>query len=198
MRHAAYGAAMPTVLHVRFEAGEIGRWSITSIAPVTGEDLPAARALDLHEGPTPGPAANEGAARTVAWALEGVVSNERYVERAERTRLMAHQEGLGRTAATRAALIPIRKASAWWELTQDERRGILEHSSHHIAIGLDYLPAVARRLHHCRDLGGPFDFLTWFEYAPSAAGAFEELVGRLRETEEWTYVDREVDVRLHR
>jgi hypothetical protein len=26
---------------------------------------------------------------------------------------------------------------------------------------------VARRLHHCRDLGEsePFDFLTWFEYS---------------------------------
>ncbi len=29
-----------------------------------------------------------------------------------------------------------------------------------------YLLAVARRLYHCRDLGEPFDFLTWFEYAP--------------------------------
>ena len=28
------------------------------------------------------------------------------------------------------------------------------------------------------------------------AGLFEDLVGMLRATEEWTYVEREVDVRL--
>ena len=60
------------------------------------------------------------------------------------------------------------------------------------------MPAVARRLHHARDLGGAFDFLTWFEYAPESAAAFEELVARLRATQEWSYVDREVDVRLRR
>ena len=59
-----------------------------------------------------------------------------------------------------------------------------------------HLPAVARRLHHSRDLGEPFDFLTWFEYASEYARAFEDLVGELRATEEWRYVTREVDVRL--
>jgi len=86
----------------------------------------------------------------------------------------------------------------WWELSQDERREIFEERSRHIATGLEYLPAVARRLHHGRDLGEPFDFLTWFEYAPEDAAGFEELVGRLRETDEWRYVAREVDIRLAR
>jgi hypothetical protein len=65
---------------------------------------------------------------------------------------------------------------------------------------MNYLPAVARRLHHCRDLGPdePFDFLTWFEYAPSDSAAFEELVQALRASPEWEYVDREVDIRLTR
>jgi hypothetical protein len=63
---------------------------------------------------------------------------------------------------------------------------------------LKYLPAVARQLYHCRDLGEPFDFLTWFEYAPERAAMFEDLVGVLRGTEEWTYVEREMDVRLAR
>ena len=75
---------------------------------------------------------------------------------------------------------------------------VFEDSSHHIAIGLDYLPAIARRLHHSRDLGEPFDFLTWFEFAPRHAEAFDELVRRLRETEEWRYVEREIDIRLTR
>ncbi|MCP5809994.1 chlorite dismutase family protein, partial [Klebsiella pneumoniae] len=90
-------------------------------------------------------------------------------------------------AATRAALIPIRKTQAWWDLAQDERRAIFEERSRHIGIGLDYLPAVARRLHHARELGEPFDFLTWFEYAPEHAGAFEDMVDKLRRTEEWRY-----------
>jgi len=68
----------------------------------------------------------------------------------------------------------------------------------HIATGLVYLPAIARRLHHGRDLGEPFDFLTWFEYASADADAFEDLVARLRRIEHWRYVTREVDIRLVR
>ena len=63
---------------------------------------------------------------------------------------------------------------------------------------MEYLPAVARRLLHSRELGEPFDFLTWFEYAPEHADAFEEMVSRLRCTAEWRYVEREVDVRVSR
>jgi chlorite dismutase len=132
------------------------------------------------------------------WVLRGVTSNERYVSRVEHDALVAKQESLGRLESTRAALIPITKSGAWWELPQDERRQIFEDSSRHVAIGLEYVPAVARRLHHGRDLGEPFDFLTWFEFAPNDAEAFEQLVGRLRETAEWDYVEREIDIRLVR
>jgi carbamoyl-phosphate synthase large subunit len=75
---------------------------------------------------------------------------------------------------------------------------ILEEQSRHIGIGLEYLPAVARRLHHSRELGEPFDFITWFEYAPKDVASFEELVRRLRATDEWHYVERQVDIRLRR
>lgn len=98
----------------------------------------------------------------------------------------------------KAALIPIRKTADWWALAQDERRAIFEEQSHHTAIGMDYLPAIARKLYHARDLGEPFDFLTWFEFAPEHEAAFEALVARLRATREWTYVDREIDIRLVR
>lgn len=108
------------------------------------------------------------------------------------------QAALGRNEATCAALIPIKKSSAWWELTQEERRQIFEDQSHHIAASLKYLPAIARQLYHCRDHGEPFDFLTWFEFAPEHAGMFEDLVGMLRGTEEWAYIEREVDVRVVR
>ena len=40
--------------------------------------------------------------------------------------------------------------------------------------------------------------MTWFEYAPEHAGAFDELVALLHSREERAYVDREVDIRLAR
>ncbi len=132
------------------------------------------------------------------WPLRGVTSHGRYVTRSERRVLEARQPPLGRPDATCAALIPLTKSAAWWDLAQDERRTIFEERSAHIATGLRYLPAVARKLYHCRDLGEPFDFLTWFEYAPADATAFEELVSHLRRTAEWTYVERDIDIRLER
>jgi chlorite dismutase len=160
--------------------------------PVRGEALAAVDYLAVLEGRRA--SAPDGS----AWALRGVTSHERYVTRAEHATLAARQPPLGRPETTRAALIPLRKTEAWWALSQDERRAVFEEHSHHIAVGLEYLPSVARRLHHCRDLGEPFDFLTWFEYAPSSAAAFEQLVARLRATEEWAFVEREIDLRLSR
>jgi len=120
-----------------------------------------------------------------------------YVMRAEKNEIVAKQQGLARPEATCGALIPIRKNAAWWELTQDERRSVFEQSKH-VQIGLQYLPAVARKLHHCRDLSEnePFDFLNWFEYAPIHEVEFNRLLSELRASEEWKYVDREVDIRL--
>jgi len=178
-------------LNVSFAGGATGRWEIDRIEAVVGESLPGAERLAVLERTSTAPTGS-------AWSLRGVASHERYVTREEHDALVARQPKLGRAEATRAALIPIRKTAAWWDLAQDERRKIFEERSRHISIGLEYLPAVARRLHHCRDLGEPFDFLTWFEYAPADAFAFEGLVQRLRQTEEWAYVEREVDVRLSR
>lgn len=57
---------------------------------------------------------------------------------------MGKQQGLGRPEARCAAFIPIRKNAAWWNMTQDERREILEEQSRHIRIGMNYLPAELR------------------------------------------------------
>jgi hypothetical protein len=181
---------MPPPLPVTFVAGSSGLWRIDCISTVIGEGLPAAERMAVLEGHE----ATSAPAR--CWVLRGVTSNPRYTNRAELGALGARQEGLRRPQATRAALIPIRKTAAWWDLAQDERRAIFEEQSHHIAIGLTTLPAVARRLHHSRELGEPFDFLTWFEYAPEHAATFEAMLRQLRGTPEWRYVDREVDVRL--
>jgi chlorite dismutase len=178
-------------MRVAFVGGDAGSWAVDSMTVVSGPELPAVSHLEVVEGDASTPV-------DARWVLQGVTSNERYVARSELDALVARQEALGRPGSTRAALIPITKSEDWWALPQDERRRIFEERSHHIATGLEYLPAVARRLHHGRDLGEPFDFLTWFEFAPADAERFEELVQRLRQTEEWTYVEREIDVRLSR
>ncbi|MDA9430456.1 chlorite dismutase family protein [Bradyrhizobium sp. CCBAU 51627] len=176
-----------------FRGGQSGGWRVTSLSQVTGEPLPFMPALSVTDGDAVAlpliPSRN-------AWRLVGVTSSLRYTDRPEQQQLVAVQAGLGRLEATSAALIPIRKSQVWWDLTQEERRKIFEDKSHHIASSLRFLPAIARQLYHCRDLGEPFDFLTWFEFAPAHASLFEELVGMLRQTEEWTYVEREVDIRV--
>jgi hypothetical protein len=178
-----------------FRGGHSGAWRVTRFAAVRGVSLAPTPALSVVHSlsialpimPSP-----------TSWRLAGVASHLRYTERPEKEQLVAVQAEIGRPEATYAALIPIKKSAAWWELTQEERRQIFEDRSHHIAASLKYLPAVARQLYHCRDLGEPFDFLTWFEYAPADADAFEELVRTLRATEEWRYVEREVDIRMER
>lgn len=192
------GGAGQAITRVSFVAGSTGEWAVLGMRAIVGEPLPVATALSRLEGSSfvaPG-GGNGAGAPAPTWVLRAVRSNERYVERAEKTQLGAVQEGLGRPGSRMAALIPLRKNAAWWDLPQDERRAIFEAKSRHIAIGSRFLPAIARRLYHGRDLGEPFDFLTWFEFAQADAGAFDELLDRLRETEEWRYVDREVEVRL--
>ncbi len=175
-----------------FLGGSRGVWKVLRQESVVGEGLPAVDYVDLIAGQQQGAAA--------VWQLSGIVSNERYVQREEKQLLVQKQEGLGRVEATRAALIPIRKTAAWWNLSQDERRAIFEEQSKHIQIGLKYLPEIARRLHHCRDLSEsePFDFLTWFEFPPAHEAYFDQLVAELRKSPEWQFVDREVEIRLER
>jgi len=176
---------------VRFVGGDTGMWRVLSIRSVQGDGLPQAERVAVRRG-------DEPSSLEYQWALSGVISNIRYVERQEQQELTLKQAPLGRAEATMAALIPIRKTAAWWNLTQEERRNIFEAKSHHITEGVRYLPSVARQLYHSRDIGEPFDFLTWFEYDPEHSEAFEELVRTLRKTEEWRYVDREIDIRLAR
>lgn len=183
-----------SMLLFAFVGGSTGLWRIVRMDTIVGEPLVAAGRLDIVSG------SGTSSDPQARWILRGITSNERYVIREEKSQLVAKEQGLGRPEATCAALIPIRKNAAWWALMQDERRNVFEEKSKHVKIGLQYLPAVARRLHHCRDLSEnePFDFLTWFEYAPAHESEFNELVAELRASEEWKYVDREVDIRLER
>lgn len=184
-------AVIPVPRLFTFIGDVAGVWRTVSVTCVAGAPIPPAPGVTVVAGSVASTPAQ-------AWTLRGITSNERYVMREEKIALVGKQEGLGRKEATHAALIPIRKTAAWWALPQDERRRIFEEQSRHIAIGMRYLPAIARRLHHCRDLGPdePFDFITWFEYASTDARAFDELVRVLRESPEWAYIDREIDIRL--
>lgn len=179
------------VTRVSFVAGDTGGWEIEAIGAIRGAPLSRATRLARHEGP-------EFHSGPCVWSIDGVRSNDRYVTRDEKQRLAANQPALDRRDARLGALIPILKSDEWWALPQDERRAIFEERSRHIAVGLDYIPAIARRLYHCRDLGSAWDFLTWFEFAVHDRPAFDDLVGKLRDTEEWQYVAREVDIRVHR
>ncbi|MDY7069550.1 hypothetical protein PsexTeo8_60790 (plasmid) [Pseudomonas extremaustralis] len=176
--------------HFSFVGGNEGPWQVVSCEAVVGPSLETVRRINVLNVP-----ATNLTARGV-WVLEGFTSNVRYAERHEINQLRAKQEGLNRPGSVCAALIPIRKSPEWWAMSQEERRAIFEAQSHHTEIGLAYLPEIARQLHHSRDLGEPFDFLTWFEFAPEHTSAFNKLLVQLRASKEWSYVEREVDIRL--
>lgn len=183
----------PRLFH--FVGGTLGSLRVRSTTAVIGAPLPPCDRVHIGFGH-----ADAALTRSVAWLLHGMRSNERYTDRHEHERLQATQARLGRAAATRGAILPIKKSAAWWSLPQDERLAIFTARSRHTDIGLRYLPAIARRLHHCRDLAedAPFDFVTLFDFAPAHEGAFDDMLAALRETEEWRYVEREVDVRFER
>ncbi|MBY0610980.1 MAG: chlorite dismutase family protein [Beijerinckiaceae bacterium] len=175
-----------------FVGGRSGHMLVLSHATLVGEPIARVEAVNMTAGISPTLPVD------ASWALHGVATNDRYTTRPEKTELVAKQAPIGRPEATHAALILLRKRAEWWSFTQDERRAILEEDSHHIAIGMRYLPAVARRLLHCRDLDeeAPFDFIGYLDYAPESEAAFDDMLAQLRATKEWSFIDREIDIRL--
>ena len=141
-----YGEVTMSTRFFEFVGGDTGIWRVVKTNTLVGESLLEVSRLDIASD------SNIKSRSDASWVLRGITSNERYVIREEKNELASKQQGIGRPEATCAALIPIRKNENWWALTQDERRSIFEEHSNHIKIGLHYLPAVARRLHHCRDL----------------------------------------------
>jgi len=177
---------------ISIAGGHTGGWEVLRAEAVTGDGLPEVRFLDF------GPPRSEQS--EACWRLLGAIGSARYLHRDERQSLVAVQPVLGRSEASMAAFIAIRKTEPWWALAQDERREIFERRSKHIEISSRYLPAIARGLFHCRDLtvDQGFDFLAWFEFAPEHAPDFDDLLASLRATEEWKYVDREIEFSLVR
>ena len=97
---------------IRFVGGSTGVWRVISIRSVLGDGLPQVERIAVYRG-------NECLPPESKWTLAGVISNVRYVERPEQKELASKQAALGRSEATMAALIPIRKTTAWWNLTQE-------------------------------------------------------------------------------
>ena len=180
-----------TINPVSFIACADGKWSVESIKTIVGENLPSTNYIEVYPSHTP-----PQGSKSDAWILRGTTTHVRYTERSEVNELKTRQPELNRPEATYAVLIPIRKNEQWWEMSQDERRNIFEKESGHISNSMKYLPAIARRLYHCRELGEPFDFLTWFEFAPQHSSLFDELLAQMRSSREWQFVDREIDIRL--
>jgi hypothetical protein len=174
-----------------FSAGNEGFWRIREIREVIGESLPLAKKIDVTENVV---------SDSSVWTLTGIRSNTRYTTSEEKAQLESRQEDLGRSDSTLAAMIPIKKNAAWWLLGQDERRAIFEEKSKHTTIRLNYLPSIARRLFHCRDLGieQTFDFITWFEFKAKDEAMFDDLLCELRSTHEWSFIEREVDIRMEK
>ena len=98
-----------------FVGSDTGPWTVLSARTLVGDALPPARCLSVVAGDAAPPPSG------TPWALAGITSNERYVERHEKVALMCPQAGPGRAEATLAALIPIRESPASWGLTQGER-----------------------------------------------------------------------------
>jgi hypothetical protein len=177
-----------------FIGGRTGSMSVTSQETLSGEPVARVEAVEMVSGIAVEMPAD------AKWSFHGVTSNDRYTTRAEKTELVGKQVPVGRPEASRAALILLRKRAEWWALAQDERRAVLEEDSHHIAIGMRYLPAVSRHLLHCRDLGGAaaFDFIGFLDFAPESETAFDAMLVQLRATREWSYMEREIEIRLNK
>jgi chlorite dismutase len=175
-----------------FCGGQLGSWKVLSLTTFIGQPLESIDRIEIIN------ARHSLATTNYKWVLRGVTSNLRYTNRDEKIMLDKTPSILGKPESKYAALIPIKKSEEWWLLTQDERRKVFEDQSHHINFSSKYLSVVARKLYHSRDIGEDFDFLTWFEFAPEHSNQFDELVNYLRNTEEWKYVTREIDIRLMR
>src|SRR5438552_2579866 len=90
-----------------FAGGSSGLWRVVGMQCLLGEPLARVERLDVISGGVP-------QSEDTPWTLQGITSNERYVTREEKQSLVSKQEGRGRSEATCAALIPIRKNPAWW------------------------------------------------------------------------------------
>jgi hypothetical protein len=161
---------------VAFVAGFEGLWLIEGMTAPVGEPLAPAARLSVVEGTSAAVAEGRG-------VLRGVVAGQGEDARAD-------QLPLGRAEARCATLLAVRMSPTWWERAEEDRRAL--------SANIEHGPAISRRIHRARSRDEPFDVLTWFEYAPEVQSEANQVMARLRDSEEWTFVEREVDIRVIR
>lgn len=116
----------------------------------------------------------------------------------EQQAALAHAHGEFGAGAT-TVIIPIRKSEAWWGLSAEDRRAHFRVGAGHTHTGAPYVDRVYRKLYHSRSMGLPYDFVTYFEFAPEDAGYFRDLLQELRDQNrnpEWRYVEWECEIWL--
>lgn len=169
--------------------GNRGDWAVTHATARRGEPLAGVTHVDIVNG---------SVARTppgVAWMLSGLVHHTRYVTR-EDAGFPSRATQRPAASATCAALIAVRRSRASWDVMQAGRDDLLQPFP-----GLQVrrlLSTIIGRWQHPRDLSDQFETVTWFEYASHDAAAFDDLLAEWRASEEWSYVDRECELRLIR
>ena len=153
-----------------FYGGRLGSWKVREFNTIIGKPIKTVDRIDMINP-------NQQSRKIMSdWIFKGISSNLRYATKEEKIMLDKTPPIIGKHENSFAALIPMSKSEEWWLLTQDERRKIF----------------------HSRDIGEEFDFLAWFEFEPKNKSVFDDLLGYLRQTEEWKYVTREIDVRVNR
>lgn len=172
--------------------GSSGSWRITQMQTLSGPALRLASHVEIAHGPVVRPPGG------ASWILSGIARNTRFVTREERSPEQCWSTSSQTREATCAALIPIQQSAAWWDLAHDEREEIIETQSRCLSDRLRFLTTFARRFLFGRDLGEPFDIVTWLEYSPCDEALVNDLAAALRQTQEWKYVEREIDIRMVR
>lgn len=174
-----------------FAGGSHGNWHVKSMITHRGKPLPMVSHLNVGTE-------NGLYLSDTSWIIEGATSHLHYTTQKESVALKAVSHEHKDMILPHVVAIFIRKSDDWWQLAQDERRKIFEEISKHTTLGLAALPEIWRTLYHARDLSQEFDFITWFEFTTSAAERFNHVLNQLRQSEEWHYVDREIELILHK
>jgi hypothetical protein len=94
---------------------------VERIVSITGASVSNVPRLAVVEGRE-----TEAPLETGAWMLQGTIEPDHHLTPLEQKTLDVVSPPLARPEAKSSALIPIRKARAWWRLPHDERRAIFD------------------------------------------------------------------------
>lgn len=175
---------------MHYVGGSTGSWRVDQIKTFSGPELASVTHLEIVGGHM------DRVPQGATWVLPGVVSSTRYIAREEPRRLEPSNAFTSEARTPSAALVLIRKSEEWWNLAGETRQDIIEARSRQIDARLRRRQPFARRLTLQRDASHAFDFLTWFEFDAKDATLIDELSRAIRATDEWNYVEREIEIRL--